>query len=85
MAKKAQVYSRQLCVAILRGCRNQLVKDGRLTIGVVGMQRPDELPDEDLWGICLRYLGGRADSHVKPPATRPPSPRAPSLTPSSLP
>ena len=31
------------------------------------------------------YLGGRADSHVKPPATRPPSPRAPSLTPSSLP
>ena len=27
------------------------------------------------------YLGGRADSHVNPPATRPPSPRAPSLEP----
>ena len=42
LAREAAVYPVELCKAILIGCRNQLRRDGRLTLGVVGLQ-PDPL------------------------------------------
>jgi len=46
VAEAARIYPRQLCAAILRGFRSQLVADGRLLVGVMGMQVPDERPQE---------------------------------------
>ena len=42
VCKESAVYPFQLCKAILMGCRRQLVIDGRLTIGICGIQRPEE-------------------------------------------
>jgi len=42
VAKASQVYPVGLCRAILKGFRNQLVEDGRMIVGVVGIQRPEE-------------------------------------------
>ena len=44
LSREAAVYPLALCKAILVGCRNQLRRDGRLILGVVGMQ-PDPLQD----------------------------------------
>jgi hypothetical protein len=42
VCKESAYYSFKLCTAILMGCRRQLVVDGRLLVGVVGIQRPEE-------------------------------------------
>jgi len=42
VAKAAQVYPRRLCEAILQGFRSQMIADGRLVLGVVGLQMPEE-------------------------------------------
>ena len=42
VCKESAIYPFQLCKAILMGCRRQLVTDGRLTIGIAGIQRPEE-------------------------------------------
>ncbi len=52
------IYPFALCKAILQGFRNQLVADGRLVLGVVGVQRPEEtLEDRELERMCTRALG----------------------------
>ena len=46
------IYSFGLCKAILVGFRNQLRVDGRLVLGIVGVQRPEEtMSDVDLMRI----------------------------------
>ena len=51
------VYTFQLCKVILQGFRNQLVADGRLVLGAVGVQRPEEtLEDWELERMCARSL-----------------------------
>jgi hypothetical protein len=53
MCKKSQEYSFELCKAILMGCRRQLIDDGRLMVGVVGIQRAEEsLSDTQLITIA---------------------------------
>ena len=43
-AKQCEVYPRRLCQAILKGLRNQLIKDGRMEVNGVGIicQEPEE-------------------------------------------
>ena len=46
------IYSFGMCKAILVGFRNQLRVDGRLVLGIVGVQRPEEtMSDVDLMHI----------------------------------
>jgi hypothetical protein len=46
-----------LCRAILQGCRRQLIVDGRLTLGVVGIQRPEESMEvHQLEKACTKAL-----------------------------
>ncbi len=57
MTRGTAVYTFQLCKVILQGFRNQLVADGRLVLGVVGVQRPEEtLEDWELERMCARSL-----------------------------
>ena len=38
------------------GCRRQLIEDGRLVLGVTGIQRPEEsLSERQLLNIVIRY------------------------------
>ena len=47
------VYTFALCKAILQGFRNQMRVDGRMILGVVGLQRPEEsMTDIELLKIC---------------------------------
>ena len=56
MCKKSQQYSFELCKSILMGCRRQLIEDGRLVLGVIGIQRPEEnLSERQLLNIVIRY------------------------------
>ena len=56
--KGTAIYPFALCKAILKGFRNQLVADGRLTLGVVGIQRPEEtMADKDLERMCSAAMG----------------------------
>ena len=46
-----------LCRAILHGCRSQLVADGRLVLGVIGIQRPEEtMAERELEKLCQKYM-----------------------------
>ena len=55
--RRAQEYSFELCRAILMGCRRQLIDDGRLVVGVIGIQRPEEgLSDKQLINIAYLHL-----------------------------
>ena len=57
VAKKSQVYPEGLCRAILRGCRKQLIDDGRLTLGIVGIQYPERgMSDANLQKQCAKYI-----------------------------
>ena len=57
VAANAAVFPFKLCKAILQGFRSQLVKDGRLVVGIVGMQRPEETWEaERLSQICTKAL-----------------------------
>ena len=38
LAREAAVYPFRLCRAILQGCRNQLLRDGTLQVGMYGLQ-----------------------------------------------
>ena len=50
------IYTFALCKAILEGFRNQMRADGRLVIGVVGVQRPEEhMSDIALMRICRAH------------------------------
>ena len=51
------IYPFSVCKAILQGFRNQMVADGRLTLGVVGLQRPEETMEmKDLEKLCAKSL-----------------------------
>ncbi len=57
VTRSTAIYPFALCKAILQGFRNQLVADGRLVLGVVGVQRPEEtLKDRELERMCTRAL-----------------------------
>ena len=52
MTAGTAVYTFALCKAILQGFRNQLRVDGRLVLGIVGMQRPeDKMSDVELMKV----------------------------------
>lgn len=54
--KRTAIYTPELCRAILRGFRNQLVMDGRLILGTVGIQRPEEkMSDKELLHVAGYY------------------------------
>ena len=56
-ARRSQVFPFTLCKAILTGFRTQLVDDGRLVLGVAGIQRPEEdLSDAQLERIARRTV-----------------------------
>ena len=62
MCKRSQEYSYELCRAILMGCRRQLIDDGRLVMGVVGIQRAEEsFTDKQLIHIANIYLDADVD------------------------
>ena len=42
VCKESAVYPFEFCKAILMGCRRQLVMDGRLVVGIIGIQRREE-------------------------------------------
>ncbi len=57
VAKAAAIYPLGLCKAILRGCRRQLIQDGRLVVGIVGIQHPETaMSDSQLERACARVL-----------------------------
>ena len=63
VAKKSQIYPEELCTAILRGCRKQLIEDGRLTIGIVGIQYPErDASDKELQRQCARYISADVEA-----------------------
>ena len=41
-ARRSQYFPFKLCKAILKGFRKQLIEDGRLVLGVAGLQRAEE-------------------------------------------
>ena len=58
VTRAAAVYPMKLCKAILVGCRNQLRHDGRLTLGIVGIQHDpfDDMSDLQLERRAERLL-----------------------------
>jgi len=42
VAKASQIYPEELCQAVLEGFRLQLIEEGRLVVGMIGMQMPEE-------------------------------------------
>ena len=55
VCKESAVYPFQRCRAILMGCRRQLVADGRLVLGIIGIQRPEEqMTDAQLLAMVTR-------------------------------
>jgi hypothetical protein len=51
------VFAFKLCKAILHGFRSQLIADGRLVLGVVGIQKPEETMElYHLERICARAV-----------------------------
>ena len=57
-ARRSQEFTPETCRAILQGFRRQLVYDGRLSLGIVGIQRPEEkLTDVQLGRIVGRHAG----------------------------
>ena len=68
-AKRSQIFPFTLCKAILTGFRKQLIADGRLVLGVAGVQRPEEdLSDAQLERIVRRstaVLEGVELHHIK--------------------
>ena len=56
-AKRSQVFPFAICKAILTGFRKQLIDDGRLVLGVAGVQRPEEdLSDAQLEKLARRSM-----------------------------
>ena len=56
-SRRSQFFPFEVCKAILAGFRKQLVEDGRLVIGVAGIQRPEEdLSDVQLERIARRTV-----------------------------
>ena len=60
--KRSQEYPFELCKAILLGCRRQLVEDGRLVLGVAGVQRYEErMTDKQLEAAVRRVVDFEED------------------------
>ena len=52
------IYTFGLCKAIPQGFRNQLVVDGRLVLGIVGLQRPEEtMEHKRLEAMWVKAMG----------------------------
>lgn len=59
------IFPFKLCKAILKGYRRQLIEDGRLTLGVVGIQQPEtELTDRQIEQRCCRLLNLEVEHQV---------------------
>ncbi len=59
------IFPIKLCKAILQGYRRQLMDDGRLVLGVVGIQQPEtELADRRLEDTCMRLLNLEVERQV---------------------
>ena len=56
-ARDSAIYPFKLCKAILQGFRNQLRDDELLTIGVAGMQHPQNATDDQLRKKIGRIYG----------------------------
>ena len=57
------MYPEKLCRAILMGCRRQLIEDGRLVLGIVGIQYPErEASDRDLEKMCARAASSEVEN-----------------------
>ena len=62
VCRKSQEYPFELCKAILMGCRRQLIDDGRLALGVIGIQRPEEsFSEKQLIHVANLYLDADMD------------------------
>ena len=57
VAREAAIYPFRLCRAILEGCRNQMLKDGKLRNGTHGIQALFESADEDYAWYCDALTG----------------------------